>query len=189
MRRAFLPALMISLVVLTGCSSAESIEERFDTARAELLAAEEISFDAAIHANLADSVFDCTVNCVTDGDEISLTVTEPELISGITVKIRGDDTKMEYDGLQLYVGKTRGDLAPIEAVPLITEALLRGFATDYYTELDEEGGELLAVRVYIDESSYALLHMDGESMELIHGEIVVGEQAVLQAKISNFIAR
>lgn len=189
MRRAFLPVLMISLILMSGCSSAAEIEERFDARRAELVAAEQISFAADVHADLGENVFDCTLDCVSGGGDTVLTVKEPELIAGITIRQSGKDTSMEYDGLQLYVGKTGGDLAPIEAVPILTDALLNGFATDYYSEETEDGSGLVVVKIYIDESSYAMLWMDSQSMDPVHGQIVVGEQAVLDVEIKDFSAQ
>ena len=62
MRRAGLLALMISLGLLAGCASGTDWEERLSERRAQLAAAEELSFTAKLSADLGETVFDCTLS-------------------------------------------------------------------------------------------------------------------------------
>ena len=62
MRRMFLPALMITLL-LTGCGGAAP-ERKIEELRETLTAAEEITVTADVTADLESEVFQCTLRCI-----------------------------------------------------------------------------------------------------------------------------
>lgn len=187
MRRATASILAICLLIFSGCSSQKQLEARFDARRQELLAAQSLSFTADVSAQLDDSVFDCRLRCRISGDETTVEILEPDMAQGLRVSFSGEDMSFDYEGVQLYAGKMPNGLGPVESVPLVGRALLKGFAEKFY---EESAGEekLLAVKIYVDEDSYALLRLRLDSMEPLEAEVVSGEKTVLNVKISDFSA-
>ena len=186
MRRVWLPALMISLVLLSGCAGGEDWEERFSLARQELAAASQLSFTAEITADMGETVFECTLACVRDGEGTEMTVLSPELAQGVVVRSDGGGAKLSYDGLELYVGET-GGVTPVGAVPVLTAALVDGYAEDFYTEAYEDTPCLVA-RVYIDEDTHALIWLEEETLTPLYAELVQSGTAAVRCRFSDFRA-
>lgn len=184
MRRMCLSVLMI-ILLLTGCGESGELEQKIDALRRTLDGAGKLSFTAEVTADLGESQFTCTLRCTAAAEETVLTVTEPEIIAGVTARLGGGETKLEYDGVELAVGATEGGFTPVGAVPVLLEAVRSGHVTQCWREKAGEE-ELLAARTYIDESSYALLWFREESMEPVYGELVTGDRAVIQCAISEF---
>ena len=186
MRRVLLPVLMISLVLLSGCAGGEGWEERFNQARQELAEASELSFTAEIAADMGDTVFECTLACVRDGEGTEMTVLSPDLAQGVVVRSDGGGAKLSYDGLELYVGET-GGVTPVGAVPVLTGALLDGYAESFYAETYEDTPALVT-RIYISEDTHALFWLEGESLTPLYAELVQNGTAAVRCRFSDFRA-
>ena len=186
MRRAFLLALMISLLLLPGCGSESQWEEALEAKRTELAGYDSLSFTAELTADMGESVFRCTLDCRRSGGETVLTVVEPELARGVTARVKEGETVLAYDGLELSVGTLPDSaLTPVGSVPVLLDALLEGFVTGCRRE-STDSGELLAVQVYVDEDSYALLWLESESLRPVKAELVCGQRAVVSCRIEDF---
>ena len=186
MRRVWLPALMICLVLLSGCTGGEEIGERFTMARQELAGASEISFTAELTADMGDMVFECTLACVRDGGETEMTVLSPDLAKGVVVRSDDSGAKLSYDGMELYVGQT-GGVTPVGAVPVLIGALLDGYAEGFYTET-YEGTPALATRIYVDEDTHALFWLEEETLTPLYAELVQDGTAAVRCRFSDFRA-
>lgn len=189
MRRAFLLALMISLSLLAGCASGGKWEERLEEKRFELTQAQELSFTVELSADLGDTVFECAMGCVRRDGETVMTVLSPDTAAGVTARFTSEGAKLEYDGVELSVGETAaGGLTPAGAVPLITDAMLSGHAVEMYTEKYGDD-DMLAVRTYVDESTYVLLWFDTEDMSPMYAQVVCGFEAAVSCEIKDFTYR
>ena len=186
MRRVWLPALMIGLVLLCGCAGSEEIGERFSQARQELAGASELSFTAEITADMGDTVFSCTLACVRDGEGTEMTVLSPDLAQGVVVRSDDSGTKLSYDGLELCVGQT-GGVTPVGAVPVLTGALLSGYAEGFYADT-YEGTSALVARIYIDEDTHALIWLAEETFTPLYAELVQDGTAAVRCRFSDFRA-
>lgn len=184
MRRVCLPALMISLALLCGCAGGENLEERFTLARQELAEAPGLSFTAELAADMGETVFECTLACVRDGEGTEMTVLSPELAQGVVVRSDDGGATLSYDGLELYAGKTAG-VTPVGAVPLLTGALLDGYAEDFYTQTYEETSALVA-RIYLGEDTHALIWLEEESLTPLYAELVQDGRAAVRCRFSDF---
>lgn len=186
MRRAGLLALMISLSLLAGCASGTDWEEKFSERRAQLAAAEELSFTAKLSADLGETVFDCALRCRRTAEETEVRVLEPELAEGVTVRFANDGTHIGYGGTQLYLGQTDADIpTPAQAAPMIFRALTEGHAVRVWTE-ESEGEELLCAQVYAGEDSSVLLWLDADALEPEYAQIVCAGRAVISCELSDF---
>lgn len=184
MRRVLLPALMISLALLSGCAGSEGWEEHFNQARQELSEASKLSFTAEITADMGETVFECTLACVKDGEGTEMTVLSPELAQGVVVRSGDGGASLSYDGLELYVGET-GGVTPVGAVPVLTGALLGGYAESFYAEPYEDTPALVA-RVYIDEDTHALIWLEEEGLTPLYAELVQDGTAAVRCRFSDF---
>lgn len=127
-------ALMMTLVLLTGCSRGgqganRSAEELALSIRAEYLAMTAFTASADIKADYGQRVYEYSVNLswMKDGD-VCLTVTAPEDVSGITARIQNGMSYLEFDGVSLETGVLSGTgLSPIEAIPALMDYLLTGY--------------------------------------------------------------
>ena len=152
MKRALVPALMISLL-LCACGGEEA-EQRIERQRDALAAAEEISFTARVRADLGDEVFLCVLDCSQTPEGLTVEVREPEEIAGIRAHAAGGETTLEYDGVILAGG-------PLGAMPLLLRALTEGHVIRAW---EEDGGALIAAEIYADDDYALTLWFDGESL-------------------------
>ena len=190
MRRLTASVLMISLLLgLSGCGSGEALETRIDTLRTSLTGAEEITFTAELETDLGDEEFSCTLLCTVAGGELVMEVAEPELVAGVTARFDREKATLAFDGVELSVGLTQGGCSPMTALPALLEALLSGHVTQVWTESGEGETELIAARIYRDESGCVLLWFDEKSMTPVYGELVIGDEAVVQCHIRDFTVR
>ena len=170
-------ALMILLLPLNGCFGAEgqkALDEAL-TIRGEYLSMPSFSSQVQLRADYGQRVYDYTLDLSVSGEEIVLTVTEPELIAGVTARTEVGKTVLEYDGLCLEKGPLdNSGLTPISALP----AMLRAVREDYLTAYNfEEDGSL---RVSCGDPNLPLgtgreytLWFHPETHDLTRGEISV----------------
>ena len=132
--RRFACALMMTLVLLTGCSrgeqtTARAAEELALSIRAEYLAMTACTAAVDITADYGQRVYEYSMEIFWSKDgETKLTVTAPENIAGITARIRDGSSCLEFDGASLETGALSGTgLSPIEVVPAVLEYIGSGY--------------------------------------------------------------
>ena len=138
-------ALMMTLVLLTGCSGGEqgsghSAEELALSIRTEYLAMTACTASVDITADYGQRVYEYSMDISWEKDgETKLTVTAPENIAGITARIQNGNSYLEYDGASLETGTLSGTgLSPIEVVPAVLEYITSGYIGACDFELTEE---------------------------------------------------
>ena len=130
MRRILSCVLMMTLL-LTGCGkrTADNPDELAALIRAEYLSLDSWSWVAELSADYGEQVFDFTVNASweREGDTV-ITVTEPDLIAGITARIRDGETLLEYDGAGLSLGMLDlSGLTPVSSIPALMDCITTGY--------------------------------------------------------------
>ena len=130
MRRMISCVLMMTLL-LTGCgtSKKDSPENLAALIRTEYLSLAGWSSAVSLSADYGEQVFDFTVNAAweRDGDTV-ITVTGPELIAGITARIRDGETVLEYDGAGLSLGMLdMSGITPVSALPALMDCITTGY--------------------------------------------------------------
>ncbi len=183
MRRWFLPALMISLL-LCGCGN-DAAGRKLDAMRAALNAATEISATADITANLGDERFRCTVICRATSDQTVVELTAPESIAGIRAVVGADGTTIEYADVSLGIGSLGMEAAPVTALPLILTALRSGSTIRSWTEREEQR-TLFVRELYISEETALTLWLDASALLPVHAEFVQDGGVVLCCEIRDF---
>ena len=146
MRRIFSCVLMITLL-LTGCgrSGDDSPENLAAQIRAEYLALSGWSSHVAISADYGEQVFDFAVNALwqRDGDTV-IHVTEPDLIAGVTARIRDGEAILEYDGAGFSLGMLDlSGLTPVSAIPALMDCIMTGYMARCSWQGEGEARELV----------------------------------------------
>ena len=191
MRKALsLFALMILLLPLNGCFGAEgqkALDEAL-TIRGEYLSMSPFSSQVQLRADYGQRVYNYTLDLSVAGEEIVLTVTEPELIAGVTARTKAEETVLEYDGLCLETGSLdKSGLTPISALPAMLRAVREEYLTSY--SFEEDG----SLRVSCGDPDLPLgtgteytLWFHPETHDLTRGEISVDGSRRVSCTLSPF---
>lgn len=184
MRRFLTAALMISLL-LTGCGE-NAAERKIEQQRDALAAGSQLSFRADLTAAVGDDVFCCTLDCAATADEVKIEVVSPELIAGITARLREGEAELEYDGVRLSFGTSALEgLKPVSAIPLLCKALKAGHVIRAWTEKTEDGA-LVAAEIYADENYGLTVWFDSGTLTPLHAELSRDGAVVVSCDFSNF---
>lgn len=87
----FLPMM---LLLLTGCGGQESkngAEALAVEIRGEYMAMTGYSLQAQVNADYGQRVYDFTLSVTNDGEETAVVIREPEMLSGVTARIHGEE--------------------------------------------------------------------------------------------------
>ena len=193
MRRLTACVLMMTLL-LSGCKAGggeETPEEAALALRSTYQSLAGWNGETDITASVGDKVFDFTlaVQWRREGETV-LTITAPELLSGITARIAKGETVLEYDGAGLSLGLLDGKrLTAVSAVPWIMEQIDKGYMAKC-AWAGEDGGQLQIT--FRDPEAKAgtgteyVLNFDRESCALLTAEVSVDGSQVLTAQVHNF---
>lgn len=140
-------AVVLAMVMLTGCTGKRDELDRAMKLRAKLLGCEKCTFEAVITADYGDSINSFTLDCQGDNDgNLVFAVAEPETIAGISGRITGGEGELIFDEAALQFPLMADDqLSPVSGPWVFLKTLLGG----YLTSCGEEGEFL---RVTIDDS-------------------------------------
>lgn len=192
--RKLLTCVLMMTLLLSGCKaggSGESPEELAGTIREEYQNMAGWSAAADLTVDYGDKVFDFTMDVQwrRDGETV-LTVTAPELLSGITARVAEKETVLEYDGAGLSLGALDGDgLTPVSAVTALMEHIDQGYMAQWTWTGPEDSQ--LSIR-YQDpeqaknEGTEFLLTFDRTSHALLEAEVSSAGTTVLTVGFSNF---
>ena len=183
MRRTFLPALMITLL-LTGCGGAAP-ERKIEELRDTLTAAQEITLTADVTANMETEVFPCTLRCTATPEQTWVEVTAPETIAGIRALVDPDEMTSAYGDVSLGVGGAAAVPSPVTALPALLQALMEGSTLRSWTE--REGDKTLYVREHhVTDDCTLTLWLDGAAMLPLYAEFRQGEKTAIRCEILEF---
>lgn len=193
MRKLWCCVLMMSLLLsaCSGGSGAGEAEELAMTIRGEYLEMTDCTMTAAITADYGQRVYEYEMKVVVTGEETTLTLTAPDTVAGITAKVTGADSTLEYEGLSLETGPLNEDgLTPVSAVPALLEAARSGYITACTMEGDESG-PLLRVDCgdpegTVGKGTETTLWFHPESHALVQGEISTDGYRVILLQCSEF---
>ena len=190
MRKRLFCVLMTTLL-LTGCGKAGGCgaEELALTIRGEYLAMEHCALQAAVTADYGQRVYQYELAAAVTGQETVLTLSAPETVAGLTARITGEDSRLEFDGVCVETGPLDGNgLTPVSALPALLEAARSGYMTA--CALEEDGAVL---RVDCGDPSGSpgtgaetVLWFDAATHALVKGEISVDGFRAILCEFSNF---
>lgn len=184
MKRVF--ALLLSIVLLSGCKSEDDLIGQVVDLRASIAGCTECNFSAVITADYGEATYTFGMNCCYDGGgDMKLSVTAPESISGITAQISQGTGKLIFDDQALVFEMIAdGQISPICGPWLVMEALCSGYISICGTD-----GEY--IRAQIDDSfAGAQFHVDiwiNTDKQPVRAEIVWQGRRILSIDINEFV--
>ena len=190
MRKRLFCVLMTTLF-LTGCGGGggKEAEELALSIRGEYLAMESCAIQVSVTADYGQRVYEYEMAVSVNGAETVLTLSAPETVAGLTARLAGEESQLEFDGLSVETGPLDGDgLTPVSAVPALLEAARSGYITACGLE-----GEGTVLRVDCGDptgspgagTEYALW-FDASAHTLTKGEISVDGFRVILCEFSQF---
>lgn len=179
-------AIMLCVMLLSGCSLGQSEIDRAMGIRQKLLGSNGCSFDAVITADYGDEVHTFSMNCQTDGNGgVSFTVTAPETISGITGSIDHEGGKLAFDDTVLaFELLADGQVTPVSAPWLFIRTLRSG-----YLSACGVSGDGLHIQIddsYADDALRLDIWTDANELPL-RCEIVWQGRRILSLDVRNFV--
>lgn len=183
MKRVF--AVLLAILMLSGCKNANSEIGRAMTLRERLLSSNGCAFDAVITADYGDKVYTFGMTCQTDSQgDLTFTVTDPESISGITGTVTQKGGHLTFDDRALaFEMLADGQVTPVSAPWLLIRTLRSGYLSACGKDEDN-------MRISIDDSyEDNALHLDiwVNSKDVpIRGEILWQGQRVVSLEVRNF---
>ncbi len=178
MRRSTLSALMMTLLLLTGCGRRQArLEGDFTQFRESLRAAEHIACELTLHCDDGGTVTDYTLRVEQEAARCRVTVEQPSLIAGVTATVGASGTELGCEGVSLGVGTIAG-LSPVTAPPAMLKAMRYG-----YEELLWREDDYLAARLWLDDGAVMTLWLDPDGTPVC-AEISEDGSTVMSAAFS-----
>lgn len=176
-------ALLLCLLLLTGCAAKENELDRAMALRQKILASE-LSFDAAITANYGDKIVSFATECAADKNgNLTFKVTQPESIAGITGTVSAAGGKLTFDDAALaFPLLADGLLSPAGASYVMVKSLRSGYIT-----WAGQDGDNLRVGIddsYADDAMHLDFWLDGEDTP-IRCEILWKGRTLLAIDVTN----
>lgn len=179
-----LAALLLALVMLTGCGTHQEELQRAMGLRTKLLTCA-CSFDAEITADYGDAVHTFGVYCETDSQgNLGFRITAPETIADITGRIRAGEGELTFrDTAVAFPLMAEEQISPVSAPWVFYTALRNGYLTAAGMEED-----LLWLTIddsYEEDALTVDVWLDDEDRP-VRAEILYDGRRILTLKIENF---
>ena len=189
MRKLLLCVPMI--VLLAGCSPAKvsPAEELALAIRGEYLEMTACSAQLSLTADYGQRVYEYEMDAALAGEDLTLTLTAPETVAGMTARMEGEEGTLEYDGVWTETGTLdEAGLTPVSAFPALMAAARSGYITACALEEEEN---LLRVDCgdptgKPGEGREIALWFDPQVHVLVKGEISVDGFRVILCECTNF---
>ena len=179
MRKTLSVLLLVCCLFLTACGN--PTQDRFLAFSQELAQRDTLTYTAELTASYPDRSVDFTLRYSLENGVQRVTVLSPGEISGITARVEGGGTALEYDGLILDTGDLDDfGLSPMSALPLLFDALCHGHADSFWTEGDEQ-----AVMLLYDDHTNVQVWFSGDMIPL-RAELICDGTVTVACTINNW---
>ena len=175
---------MLTLLCLCACGKqSEPMQPALDLRTA--LLEQGCSFTACLQADFESGSCEWTASCVCAPDgSVTMELTQPESIAGITATVAGDGQSARFDGTAVEFGLLAdGNLAPI-ALP---QVLYSCWSSQYIREAGRDGETVCAVYLmgYGDEEIAVEQWLQPDGTPLF-ADVWYGETKIASVQISDF---
>lgn len=179
-----LAAMILVLILLSGCKGSEDSLNRAVALRDRVLRGDGCSFSATVTADYGEQIYIFKMDCKTDKEgNLSFTVTEPATIAGITGKITGTGGAITFDDKVLaFQTIADGLVTPVTAPWLFMKTLRSGYLKD--AAETEQGFEISIDDSYAEESLQLRIRTAGDLPAF--AEIFWQGRRILTLTVENF---
>lgn len=186
-------ALSILLaVLLCGCTGSQEEDQLALQLREDFLTMAGCSGQMKLTADYGQRVYTYSVTFSSDQEQgMTLVLTAPEAVAGITATIEHGQTNLVYDGVRLETGPLNKDgISPLDALPALIAAVQNGCLAETGSELL---GETDTLRLcYRDseqgtgEGTETTLWFCKDRKTLLRGELRSSGSTVIRCEFSAF---
>lgn len=134
------PMSLLLAAALCACGGGQDDNDLVLDIRSDFMTMKEWSGTAELTADYGERVYEYTVSFSgTKDDGMTLTITSPEEVAGITASIEQGQTYLDYDGIRLETGPLDPDgLSPLDAIPALISAVQSGYIAETNSETTGE---------------------------------------------------
>ena len=180
-----LAALMIALVILTGCTGKRAEMDRIMTLRAKLLGSEGCTFTAQITADYGDALHEFTLFCEGNNDgDLGFRVVAPDTIAGITGRFLGNEGFLTFDDVALSFPLLADEqITPVSGPWILLKTMLGGYLTA--CTMEEDLLHLTINDSYEEDALQMEIWLNPEDAP-IQAEIIYDGRRIVTMEIENF---
>jgi len=172
-------AIPILLAVLMTAGCAGRHQNKWESFRTEFRDRESISLKAQVTSDYGDKVFAYTLDYHEQEGSGTITVTEPEIIKGLTAKVTDNGASIEYEGTALDTGALDAEgRNPISAIPALLQAAAEGHLETLSKERLEDS-DAIAAKIGLSEQTFAVIWLDMETGLPLHAEICTNNKSII----------
>ena len=178
-------ALLLIMVLLTGCSGKNKSLDSAMQLRSNLHGADGCSFTAHITADYGDELYTFTLSCQgNQSGDMEFSVVQPESIAGITGKISSKGGELTFADTSLeFPLLADGQLSPVGAPWVLLKTLWSG----YLTSAGQEGdlNHVVINDSYEEDAMVLDIWLDGNNLP-VQADILWEGRRILSMSIENF---
>ena len=192
MRRIWSAVPLIALL-LTGCGGkGTQADDLALVIRGEYLEMAGCTASLEVHADYGSRVCDYAMDAAwTEEGGLTLTLTAPEEVAGVTGRVLAGETALEFDGMYVETGPLdEAGLSPMDAFPALLAAVREGYVAQSTLE-EGEAEQVLHLTVRDPEGTPGegreiQLWLSAASGALLRGEISRDGVTVLTCEVTGF---
>ena len=182
-----LAALAVVLILAACSGGGQSVQERVQEIRADILQAQRIVINAQVTADYGDRVYEFTIRYTGLANAGEIAILAPEQVAGITAEVSPDGAALVFDGARLDTGRlTNGGLTPVGAIPWLIYEWQSGSIEHVGTERFGDA-DTLTFETFVDESVSQRTWFDSGTLLPIRSEIRYNGAVVILCVFSNVI--
>ena len=180
MKRILVPILLCALL-LGGCGKSRGAGEFKDFA-ARLNTLDTLSFTAQVRAEYEHKTARFGLSYEEDSEGGRVTVLAPELIRGVSARVRPGSSTLEYDSVVLDTGSLDSfGLSPLSSLP----AMLRAMRQGHVDSIWEEDGKLV-VLLEPDDELRCSVWFSKDGMRPLRAELITDGRVTVYIDISDW---
>lgn len=188
--RWMLPLLAL---LLCGCVGEETDNDLTLQLRSDFIARGGCAGTMELTADYGQRVYAYTVEfSETEKEGLTLVITAPEEVAGITANVEAGQTSLTFDGVQLETGPLNDEgLSPLDAMPAFLTAMESGWIAETGSEIL---GETEVLRICCRDPKLdpgqgleTVLWFDKAQKTLLRGEVRSDGSTVIRCEFSAFI--
>lgn len=187
-------ALLIPFLLLAACGGegGDKAEQLALDVRSKYLSMAGCTATVEMTADYGERTFPCTVTLDhAAGGDTALTLVEPELLKGVTARLRQGESMLEFDGVSIDTGPLSPEgLSPVDCIPFLLQEIQGGFISQWGLETFEERECLRLTtsdpEARTGEGTETTLWFATEDFALVRGEIAVDGYTVMVCSVTEF---
>ena len=180
MKRLIIPVLLCVLL-LTACGKGRG-ENDYRAFAERLNKLESLSFTAKVRAEYEHKTARFGLAYEEDGEGGRITVVAPELIRGVSARVRPGSATLEYDSVVLDTGSLDSfGLSPLSSLP----AMLRAMRDGSVDSIWEEDGKRV-VQLIPDDGLKCSVWFDKADMRPLRAELITDGRVTVYVELSDW---